>query len=319
MHLVIISPEGAQAISSERSALEPMFFRSAPFNLPGLVLFCLLGISAAKTQVDAKAYAFVSPQYIITAEVASAHSFVVNFINLSEFVIVVQPSEIIYRGASGGFYIGQVFEREHKDNRGESIRYSASILLKGRSFTGLTVLGSFHELDQIEEMSIRIGAKRFYLQALDKVQFELLAAKVAELDLENPNPKSALLEANITELGRVESTNGTSEWDRDWEGLLSPDGINPPKIIEKPPVLPTEEVRRSRKYGKIKLSGIINRNGGIQELKVVKGLERGMDERALEAVKNSWVFLPATKNGEVLEVNANFEVDVSPPEAPKTP
>src|SRR5688572_7734190 len=103
------------------------------------------------SSVPVKAFAYVGPNYVITAEVAGKHSFVVNFINLSDFVIVVQPNELIYKGASGRFYIGQVFDQEHKDTRGDVYKYSASVLLQGRTFTGLTVLGAFQELDAIEQ------------------------------------------------------------------------------------------------------------------------------------------------------------------------
>jgi TonB family protein len=259
------------------------------------------------------AFAFVNSQYIITAEVASEHTFVVNFINLSDYVIVVQPNEFIYRGASGLRYIGQVFEWEHQDSRGEAMRYSASILIKGHSFTGMTIVGAFHEQDQIDELSVRIGSRRYYLQSVGKVVFEQLAAKVSQLDLENPDGAAALLQANIDRMGTVRSTDGTSEWDRDWQGLISQDGINPPKIIERPEISPTSEARRRRTYGKVRLSAIINRNGGIQDLSVVKGLGRGLDERALEGVKNSWVFLPATKNGEVINTAIAIDVEFPPP------
>jgi TonB family protein len=280
------------------------------------VVFCLC-ITRAYGQHGPKTFAFANAQYIITAEVASEHSFVVNFINLSDFVIVVQPNEFIYKGVSGRFYIGQVYEQEHKDNRGETLKYAASVLLKGRAFSGLTVLGAFHELDRIEELSIRIGAKRFYLQALEKTQFEILAAKVGELDLKGANPREVLQQANIAETGSVKSTDGTSEWDRDWSGLLTTDGINVPKIIERPEITATEEARRSRISGRIRLTAIISRNGGIQDIKVVKGLGHGLDERALDAVRNSWVFLPATKNGEVVETSASFDLEILPPDAKK--
>jgi TonB family protein len=258
-------------------------------------------------------FAFVSTQYVITAEAAGEHEFVINFINLSDFVIVIQPGEFIYKGASGRYYIGQVYEWEHKDARGETQKYTASILLKGHSFAGLNVVGAFHEQDQILEMSVRIGAKRYYLQPLDKTVFEQLAAKVGELDLQNPSASAALADANISEIGTVRSTDGTSDWDRDWEGLITPEGFNPPKIIERPEIAPTEEARKARTYGKVRLSAIINKSGGIQDLKVTKGLGRGLDQRALDGVKNSWVFLPATRNGEVLDTAIPIEVEFPPP------
>jgi TonB family protein len=284
-------------------------------GIPGLAALLLVSLlPSALAQASPKTFAFVSPHYVITAEVASEHSFVVNFINLSDFVIVIQPNEFIYKGASGRFHNGQVYEREMKDSKGEMQKYSASVLLKGHSFTGLTIVGSFHEQDDIVELSIRIGAKRFYMQPMEKLVFEQLAAKIGELDLNNPSGSAALSEANIPEMGTVRSTDGTSEWDRDWQGLITPDGINPPKIIEKPEISPTPEARKSRTYGKVRLSGIINKSGGIQDLKVIKGLGRGLDQRALDGVKNSWVFLPATKNGEVLETIIPLDVEFPSPD-----
>ncbi len=283
--------------------------------LKGLGLFFFLSVSPqAWAEESSGAFAFANANYVITAEVAGKHAFVVNFINLSDFVIVVQPNEFIYRGASGRFYIGQVYDMPHKDTRGETHKYSASILLKGHSFAGLNLVGAFRELDEIRELSVRIGARRFYLQPMEKVQFEQLASKIGEIDLQNPSAASALAEANITEIGTVRSTDGTSDWDQDWQGLLTEDGINPPKIIERPAIAPAEDSRKSRSYGKVRLSAVINKSGGIQDLKVIKGLGRGPDERAMEGVQNSWLFLPATRNGEVLDTAITIEVEFPPPE-----
>ena len=287
---------------------------SGNIGLLGLSLIWLFVVRPARAEDGPRQFAFISPQYIITAEVASEHTFVLNFINLSDFVIVMQPSEFIYRGISGTFYNGQVFDAEKKDNRGETYRYSASVLLKGHSFTGLTIVGAFHELDEIEELSLRIGAKRFYLQPLDEVQFEMLAAKIGELDLENPDSRAALKDANIQDLGSAKTTDGTSEWDNDWQNLINPDGINVPKVIEHPRIPAPEDAKYSNINGKIRLSAFINRSGGIQDLKIVKGIDKDLDERALRAVQNSWTFLPATKNGEVLETTIFFEVEFSAPE-----
>jgi TonB family protein len=283
-------------------------------GLPAVLALLFWVAPPNKAGISPKTFAFVNPSYIITAEVASEHSFILNFINLSDYVIVVQPSEFIYRGKSGRFCVGQVYELESNDTKGEAQRYAASVLLKGHSFDGLTIVGAFHETDEIVDLSIRIGAKRFYLQPLEKSAFDQLARKIGDLDIEKTSAMAALAEASIFEIGSVKSTDGTSEWDRDWQGLIAQDGVNPPKIIEHPEIPSTPEARKTRTYGKVKLSGIINKSGGVQDLKVVKGLGRGLDQRALEGVKNSWMFLPATKNGEVLETAIALEVEFPPPE-----
>jgi TonB family protein len=283
-------------------------------RIPGiasLLLIILFGLRWA--DASPKYFAFANPSYIVTAELASEHSFIANFINLSDFVIVTQPNEFIYKASSGRFYIGQVFEQASKDSKGEAQRYSASKLLKGHSYVGLTVLGAFREQDQIEQLSVRIGAKRFYLQPVEKIPFDQLASKIGELDLQNDDGAAALQQAGINEIGTVKSTDGTSEWDRDWQGLLTQDGINPPKILERPDISTTEDALKSHTYGKVKISCLITKNGGVQDLKILKGLGHGLDQKALEGVKNSWVFLPATKNGEVLDSVMSIEVEFPAP------
>ncbi len=290
----------------------------APIILRGLAVAMMMLVSlihpAAWAEDEAQAFVFADSRYVITAEVASERAFVVNFINLSDFVIVVQPNEFIYKGASGRFYIGQVFESEHQDLRGETQKYTASVLLTSHTFIGMAVIGAFREQDQIEEMSVRIGAKRFYMAPVGRLVFEQFAERINDLDIDNPDGAAALTAANIAEMGFVRSTDGTSEWDSDWQGLLTDDGVNPPKIIERPEISPTAEAIKHNTYGSVKLSGIINKSGGIQNLQVVKDLGRGLGQRALDGVMNSWVFLPATKNGEVVDAAITIDIDFPPPD-----
>jgi hypothetical protein len=287
--------------------------RSTPFLAAILTMLACAAGSPGRAAEPPAAYAYIGGPYIITAEVSGAHKFVLNFFNLSEFVIVVQPGEFIYKGRSGQFYIGQVFDLPTKGTRGESYRYSASVLLNSYTYKGLDILGAFHEQDSVEELSIRFGAKRYFLAPLTKAQFNELGSKIEDLDLRNTDPQAAMRNAGLTEIGRVTINDGTSEWDRDWQGLLYPEDVNPPRILESPEVTPTEEARRTNTYGKVKLSGVITRDGTIRELSVVKGLGRGLDERAIAAVKTGWIFLPATKNGEVIETIIKFDVTISPP------
>jgi TonB family protein len=280
-----------------------------------IAFLSLAGSSVAAS--TPKSWVFVNPQYIITAEPAGPRSFVLNVVNLSEFVIVIQPNEFIFRGASGQFYIGQVYDVERKDGKGESYRYSASMLIKGRSFTGLTIIGAFREQEQIEELSLRIGARRYYMQAVERTDLDQLANKIGDLDLKNPDSRVSLEAANIPEVGSVKSTDGTSDWDRDWVGLLTPNGENPPKVVERPEIPLTDDARKAKVAGRARLSATITKNGTLLDLKVEKGIGHGMDDRIVQAIKNSWVFLPATRNGEIVEATVRFDVDV--PARPQPP
>jgi TonB family protein len=285
-------------------------------SLAGLVTLMGLGgtdVSVGRAQEYAKAFAYARGQYIITAEVSGAHHFVFNFINLSEYVIVIQASEFIYKGSSGRFYIGQVFDQPTKTPRGETYRYSASVLVNSYSFKGLDVVGAFREQDRIEELSVRIGSKRFYLQPLDKDPFATFGAKVENLDMRNTDAQAAMRMADVPEVGTLRSNDGSPDWDRDWQNFFMPDGTNPPRHLESPEVMPTEDARRTNTYGSVKLSATISKDGTIRDLAVVRGLGHGLDERAIEAVKTSWIFLPATRSGEVLESNVKFDVTFAPP------
>ena len=262
-------------------------------------------------------FAFVNPSYVITAELAGEHTFVVNFINLSDFVIVVQPLDFIYRGASGRHYIGQVYELEHQDPKGEMQRYTASILLRGHSFAGLNVVGLFLERDRIEELSVRIGSQRFYLEPLEKNRFDQLIHKIETLDLDSTNISEMFQEANIREMGLLKSTDGSADWDKDWEGLITPDGVNPPKAITTPAILLPEKFKKSKDTKTVRISCLITKNGGIQNLRIVKSPDRDLSQRALDGLANSWIFLPATKNGEVYETVIEFDVEFATPPIPE--
>ena len=274
--------------------------------LCGVLLF-LTAVPQGMAIEGAQTFAFVDAGHIITVESAGEHTFVVNFINLTDFVIVVQPADFIYRSASGQHYIGQVYELEHQDSLGKAQKYSASILLKGHSFAGLNIVGLFREKNQIEELSVRLSSRRFYLQALEKTEFEELVRKIEDLDL-NSSDVAAMYEGlNIRGIGSVESADGPEEWEKDWEGLIL-DGVNPPRAIVNPPFVLPDEAVKFKKDGSVRLSCIVTKNGGARNLKVVKGVQRDLDEKILEVVANSWEFLPATKNGEVYESLLEFNV-----------
>lgn len=275
-------------------------------------IFLFIQPSFISASENPNTFAYINNEHIITAELSGENKFVVNFINLSDFVIVVQPADFIYRAASGQHYIGQVYELEHKDPLGKMQKYTASILLKGHSFKGLNIVGLFREKDQIEELSIRIGSRRFYLQKMEKTDFEELVRKIEDMDLNSPDIAAMYRALNIRETGHVETTDGTADWERDWEGLIS-DGINPPRAIESPEISLPENASKSKQGRTVRISCVITRNGGIRNLKVIKGIDRKLDQRILDGIANSWIFLPATKNGEVYESAIEFDVTFNDP------
>jgi protein TonB len=65
--------------------------------------------------------------------------------------------------------------------------------------------------------------------------------------------------------------------------------------------------RKTRVAGVVIVEAIINKDGSVEQVKVLKGLPMGMSESAVEAVKQ-WKFKPGTLNGEPVDVIFNLTV-----------
>jgi len=85
-------------------------------------------------------------------------------------------------------------------------------------------------------------------------------------------------------------------------------GISAPQAISAPDPNYTEEARRAKKQGTCVLWLIVDAAGHPRDLKVVRGLGLGLDEKALEAVRQ-WRFQPALKDGRPVDVQISVEVE----------
>lgn len=85
-------------------------------------------------------------------------------------------------------------------------------------------------------------------------------------------------------------------------------GVSAPTVVYRIEPNYSEEARRARYQGSVVLSAIIRKDGSIQILKVIRGLGLGLDENAIEALKQ-WKFRPGTRSGEPVDVALNIEVN----------
>jgi protein TonB len=85
-------------------------------------------------------------------------------------------------------------------------------------------------------------------------------------------------------------------------------GITQPRIIYGPDPEFSEEARKAKYQGLCVLEVTVDVNGLPTNIRVVNSLGMGLDEKAIEAVKN-WRFEPAMKDGHPLAVTVNLEVD----------
>lgn len=70
----------------------------------------------------------------------------------------------------------------------------------------------------------------------------------------------------------------------------------------------SEEARKAKYQGVVVLAAIIGPDGKPRNIRVVRALGMGLDEKAVERVK-TWLFEPGKKNGTPVAVAMNLEVD----------
>jgi periplasmic protein TonB len=85
-------------------------------------------------------------------------------------------------------------------------------------------------------------------------------------------------------------------------------GVSPPRAIYSPEPEFSEEARKAKYQGLCVLGIVVDANGHPTNIRVVSSLGMGLDEKAIEAVRN-WRFEPAMKDGHPVAVAVNLEVD----------
>ena len=92
--------------------------------------------------------------------------------------------------------------------------------------------------------------------------------------------------------------------------MNSEDGVRVAKALEVPDPEYPEKARQSRIQGTIVLAIAINKNGGIDKVKIVRRVDPDLDQAAVDAVMR-WKFAPAEKDGEAVPFQTLVEVSFS--------
>ncbi len=87
-------------------------------------------------------------------------------------------------------------------------------------------------------------------------------------------------------------------------------GVQPPQGIYQPQPRYTEEARLARIQGVVILEAVIDEEGNVVEVKVLKGLPMGLSESAVETA-SQWKYKPATLDGRPVPVYFNLTVRFS--------
>jgi protein TonB len=88
-------------------------------------------------------------------------------------------------------------------------------------------------------------------------------------------------------------------------------GVKGPVVIYQPEPEFSEEARKAKFMGVVLVGLIVDANGKPQNVHVIRGVGMGLDEKAMEAVRQ-YRFKPGTENGKpvatFLNVEVNFEI-----------
>ena len=84
-------------------------------------------------------------------------------------------------------------------------------------------------------------------------------------------------------------------------------GVSAPKAIYDPDPEYSEEARQAKYQGTVLLWIVVGADGKPRDIRVERSLGMGLDERAIEAVKQ-WRFEPSLKDGHPVAVQVNIEV-----------
>jgi periplasmic protein TonB len=85
-------------------------------------------------------------------------------------------------------------------------------------------------------------------------------------------------------------------------------GVTAPVPLYKPEPEYSEEARKAKYQGAVVLRLVVDSSGRPRDLKVIRSLGLGLDEKAIEAVEK-WKFRPGYKDGKPVPVEATVEVN----------
>jgi periplasmic protein TonB len=85
-------------------------------------------------------------------------------------------------------------------------------------------------------------------------------------------------------------------------------GVEPPRLLREVRADYTDEARRANIEGEVELEIVVRRDGTVGEVRVLRGLRGGLNERAVNAVRQ-WRFAPGRMKGTPVDVVVQVGVE----------
>ena len=85
-------------------------------------------------------------------------------------------------------------------------------------------------------------------------------------------------------------------------------GVEPPRLLREVKADYTDEARRANIEGEVELEIVVRRDGTVGDVKVIRGLRGGLNEKAIDAVRQ-WRFSPGHMKGTAVDVVVQVGVE----------
>ena len=85
-----------------------------------------------------------------------------------------------------------------------------------------------------------------------------------------------------------------------------------PKVVKRCELEYTDAARKAGIQGRVRLKATVDENGRTMNIRVVNVLGYGLDEKAIECLRQ-WRFRPATRDGDPVSVPVTVELGFSLP------
>lgn len=84
-------------------------------------------------------------------------------------------------------------------------------------------------------------------------------------------------------------------------------GVTNPRVVSRVDPEYSDHARKKKISGTVLLSGVVDKDGSVRDIRVERSLEPTLDENAVTAM-NAWKFEPATKDGQPVPVKISVEM-----------
>jgi TonB family protein len=83
--------------------------------------------------------------------------------------------------------------------------------------------------------------------------------------------------------------------------------VSAPELVLRVDPEYSEQARKAKYQGTVVLNLVVQRDGTVRDIRILTSLGMGLDEKAIEAVKQ-WRFHPGLRQGQAVDVFATVEV-----------